>query len=174
MAGDKKNIPNQSDKLEAGESAPADASASDQGKKKFKMPVIRRSSLDQLLELPATHNWITSAVDGDDDEGGEGLPDLNPDDAMEYEQRLARRKGEAKYGSHVREARDPSDVPDQDMGMGAGIKGHPLLADMPLGSQAAIEQINAAENDAAKIELKRKLENKKRAEHTSIPTPRAY
>ena len=162
---------NKNQKVEVS-SVPVDNNVQIPSTKRRNRIVIRRSSLDRLLDIPPTHQWLQS--DDDEDDGGEGLPDLNPDDAMEYEQRLARRKGEARYGSHVREARDPSDVPDQDMGVGAGIKGHPLLADMPLGSQAAIEQINLAENDAAKIELKRKLENKKRAEHTSTPTPRAY
>lgn len=132
---------------------------------------IRRSVLDKLLD-GSCRSWLTRQDEEDD--GGDGLPDLHPDDALEYEQRVIRRKGESKFAAHVREARDMSDTPDPDMEAGMGIQGHPLLRDIPLGSQAPIEQIDAAKNDAAKIELKMKLENKKRAEHTSTPTPRAY
>ena len=141
--------------------------------------VLRRSYIDMVLEEDPERD------DGEGGEGGggggwpttsddDGARELKPDGDIEYEQRLDRRKGEAQYGSHVREARDPSDVPDQDMGMGAGLQGHPLLSEAPLGSQATIEQINAAENDAAKMELKRKLENQKRAEHHSTPSPTAH
>ena len=136
---------------------------------------IRRSVLDKLLD-GSYRSWLPGKQDDDDDDddGGDGLPDLHPDDTLEYEQRVIRRKGESKFAAHVREARDMSDTPDPDMEAGASIQGHPLLRDIPLGSQAPIEQIDAAKNDAAKIELKMKLENKKRAEHTSTPTPRAY
>jgi len=112
----------------------------------------------------------------DEDDGGDGVAELKPEASEEYEQRLQRREAESQYGSHVREARDPSEQPDEDMGhgMGQGLMQHPLLANMPLGTDAPMERIDAMENNAAKQELKMKLENKLRQEFTNAPKPSAY
>ncbi len=112
----------------------------------------------------------------DDDDGGSEIGELKPETSEEYEQRLLRRQEEEQYGKHVRDARDPDDVPDQDheQGLGQGIKTHPLLAHLPLGTDAPMERINAVENDAARMQLKRDYENKLRARNTSMPTPRAF
>ena len=89
---------------------------------------------------------------------------------------MQRREAESEFGSHVREARDPSEKPDEDMteGMGQGLMQHPLLADVPLGTEAPMERIDAMENNAAKLELKRKLENKLRQEFSNTPKPGGY
>ena len=112
----------------------------------------------------------------DEDDGGSEIGELKPEASEEYEHRLLRRQEEEQYGKHVREARDPSDVPDQDheQGFGQGMKTHPLLAHLPLGTDAPMERINAVENDAARMQLKRDYENKLRAKNTSMPTPRAF
>ena len=83
-------------------------------------------------------------------------------------------EAEAQYAEHVRSAHDPDDKPDPDMnqGMGQSLLAHPLLADLPLGTEAPMERMDAAENDAARMELKRKLENKLREQYTSTPTLR--
>jgi hypothetical protein len=111
------------------------------------------------------------------DEGdGDGVAELKPPSEEEYEQRIIRRQEEAQYARHVKEARDPSDNLDHDHqeGMGHGLQSHPLLANLPLGTDAPMERINAVENDAARMQLKRDLENKLRAKYSSSPTPRAY
>ena len=115
-------------------------------------------------------------ANGEAGDDGDGVVELKPPSEEEYEQRLMRREAESQYGSHVREARDPSDIPDQDMNaeMGQGIKSHPLLADLPLGTEAPMERIDAMENNAAKMELKRKLENKLRNEYADKNTPRPF
>ena len=126
--------------------------------------------------LSAYRRFLADIEGQADDEGGDGVADLKPDSNEEYEQRLQRREAESEYGSHVREARDPSEVPDEDIqqGMGQGMMEHPLLGDLPLGTEAPMERINAMENSVAKLELQRKLENKLREEFTNSPTPSAY
>ena len=113
---------------------------------------------------------------GDEHGDGDGVVELKPPSEEEYEQRILRREAESKFGSHVREARDPSEEPDQDMSaeMGQTLSQHPLLADLPLGTEAPMERIDAMENNAAKIELKQKLENKLRHENTKLNTPRPF
>lgn len=130
-----------------------------------------------LAELFEQYNMPRSFIDtllneDEDDEGGDGDQSLKPDDQAEYAQRIARREGEAIIATHVREAQDPMDAPDMD-GAGPGLPQHPLLAELPVGAEAPIDRIDAMENNAAKLELMMKLENQKRQEYSSTPTPTA-
>jgi hypothetical protein len=110
-------------------------------------------------------------IQDEEDDDGEGDRELKPGPEVELSQRIERRNGEGQYGRHVRDARDPLFQQDQEMGMGPGLQAHPLLMDIPVGAEAPIEQINAMENNAAKQELQMKLENKKRMQYSSSPTP---
>ena len=135
---------------------------------------------DSVLTISYYRRFLSSANLGpygaSDDDDGDGVAELKPPAEAEYEQRLIRRQEEAQYARHVKEARDPADSLDQDHqeGMGHGLQSHPLLANLPLGTDAPMERINAVENDAARMQLKRDLENKLRAKYSSSPTPRAY
>ena len=130
-----------------------------------------------VLALSYYRRFLSSVKQSpNDDDDGDGVAELKPPAEEEYEQRIIRRQEEEQYARHVKEARDPSDNLDQDHqeGMGHGLQTHPLLANLPLGTDAPMERINAVENDAARMQLKRDLENKLRAKYSSSPTPRAY
>ena len=110
-------------------------------------------------------------IQDEEDDDGDGDRELKPGPEIELSQRIERRNGEGQYGHHVRDARDPLFQQDQEMGAGPGLQAHPLLMNIPVGAEAPIEQINAMDNNAAKQELQMKLENKKRMQYSSAPTP---
>lgn len=124
----------------------------------------------------SSHRQFIANIEDEDEDDGEGDVELKPESDAEFEQRLARREAEAQYGEHVRSAHDPDDRPDPDaeQGMGQSLLAHPLLAGLPEGTQAPIERPDANENDAARMELKRKLENKLRERYTSTPNPNPF
>ena len=138
---------------------------------------VESSSVVQF-KGPVTAKILTDGSDdGDDGDGGVGS--LTPDEVSEYEQRVKRRGGEAKYGEHVDDPRAPGEMHEDldsgagmGMNMGSGLMSHPLLADMPQGadSLSPLDRLMAAESDATRMELKRQLENKKRAEMSHAPT----
>jgi hypothetical protein len=116
-----------------------------------------------------------SSLEQEDDDDGDGTAELKPPEGEEYEQRLLRRQEEEQFAKHVREAIDPADKPEEDLGHGRGngMKSHPLLENLPEGTVPPREREHAAENEAAQIKLQRDLKYNLAAQNTSMPTPKA-
>ena len=68
--------------------------------------VTVESSSVAKFKGPVTVKILTD--DSDDGDGGVGS--LTPDEVSEYEQRVIRRGGEAKYGEHVGDPRAPGEM----------------------------------------------------------------